>query len=290
MSEEATATPEVTTEVTEALPSDWVNGLPDKLRTAPFLRKTKDGKVRTVDEVLSALENAAKLQGNLAESHIKIPSHDAADTDKAAAQTRILSLWPNLRVVTEDEDTLPPTEVAGYKLPEGADALDPALLEDMGKFGIDHNWGQNQFSDYATKMVEAQTSSNDQAIQWQADQNSKLNEKLGGAKEEHLGRTCAALESAGASAEYISAMKEGQVDADLVMVLDNLVGKMIDMGDEGSQFVQQVNTGARSLTPSEHRDRATELFITLQSTPKTSPKFHELNNKRMEHIGLGMER
>jgi len=289
MSEEVTVVPEVTTEVIEALPSDWVNNLPDQLKDAPFFKPTSDGSVRTIEQVLSDLNNAAKLQGNLTESHIKIPSHDAADTDKAAARERILSLWPDLRVVTEGEDTLPPAEVAGYKLPEGADGLDTALLEDIGKFAIDHGWGQKQFSDYASKMVEAQNSSNETATQWQTDQAAKLNEKLGGAKEEHLGRVGAALESAGATPEYIAAVKAGQVDADLVMVLDNLVGQMIDMGDEGSQFIQQVNTGARSLTPSEHRDRATELFVTLQSTPKTSPKFKELNNKRMEHIGLGME-
>jgi hypothetical protein len=289
MSEEAAATPEVTTEVIETLPSDWVNGLPAELKDAPFLRPNKDGTIRPINEVLSALENAAKLQGNMAETHIKIDSPDASDDTKAATRARILEMYPNLREVTEGEDTLPPAEVAGYKLPEGAEVLDATMVADIGQFAIDHNWGQQQFSDYAAKMIEAQTSSTENASQWEKAQQSKLTDKLGTAKAEHLNRTAAALEAAGATPEYVAAIKEGKVDADLVMVIDNLVGKMIDLGDEGSQFVQQVKAGARERTPSEHRDRVAELRGTLDGIPRGGLKYIEIQNKIKEHIGLSLQ-
>jgi len=283
MSEEASVE-----KIDESLPSDWVNGLPDKLKDAPFLRPTKDGTIRTVDEVFSALENAAKLQGNLAESHIKIPAPDAADTDKSAARERILSLWPDLREVTEGEDTLPPAEIAGYKLPEGGDVLDATMVEDIAKFALEHKWGQKQFSDYAAKMIETQAGSVEQASQWQKDQDTKLVEKFGEAKAERIARVASAMEQSGATPEYVAAIKEGKVDADLISVVDTLVGKMIAMGEEGSQFVQQINTDARAMTPAEHKDRANELWLALQDIPETSHKYAETNRKRMEHIGLSM--
>jgi hypothetical protein len=283
------AAPEGTTEVIETLPSEWVNSLPAELKDAPFLRPNKDGTIRPVTEVLSALENAAKLQGNLSESHIKIPSPDAGDDDKKAARDRILALWPDLREVTEGEDTLPPEEVAGYKLPEGSDVLDTTMVQDIGQFAIDHKWGQKQFTDYAAKMIEAQTTSTENATQWQKDQSAKLTEKLGAAKEEHLGRVASALEQAGATDDYVAAIKAGKVDAELVMVMDNLVGKMIDMGDEGSQFVQQVKTDARPMTPQEHRDRIWELRASLKDVQKNDPLYKRTTNKIQEHMTLALK-
>ena len=289
MSEETEATPEVTTEVIEALPSDWVKGLPDELKDAPFLRPNKDGTIRPVAEVLAALENAAKLQGNMAETHIKINSPDASDDTKAATNARILEMFPNLREVTEGEDTLPPEEVAGYKLPEGSEVLDSTMVSDIGQFAIDHKWGQKQFTDYANRMIEAQATATESASQWEKDQLSKLTEKLGTAKEEHLGRTAAALESAGATPEYVTAVKEGKVDAELIIVLDTLVGQMIAMGDEGSQFVQQVKTGARALTPMEHRERVVELRGKLDGLQRGGPQYLDITNKIQEHIGLSLQ-
>jgi hypothetical protein len=283
------AAPEGTTEVIETLPSEWVNSLPAELKDAPFLRPNKDGTIRPVTEVLSALENAAKLQGNLSESHIKIPSPDAGDDDKKAARDRILALWPDLREVTEGEDTLPPEEVAGYKLPEGSEVLDTTMVQDIGQFAIDHKWGQKQFTDYAAKMIEAQTTSTENATQWQKDQSAKLTEKLGAAKEEHLGRVASALEQAGATDDYVAAIKAGKVDAELVMVMDNLVGKMIDMGDEGSQFVQQVKTDARPMTPQEHRDRIWELRASLKDVQKNDPLYKRTTNKIQEHMTLALK-
>jgi hypothetical protein len=271
------------------LPSDWVNNLPDALKDAPFFKPPGDGSVRTIDQVLSDLTNAAKLQGNLAESHIKIPSVDAADSDKAAARERILSLWPDLREVTEGEDTLPPEEVAGYKLPEGAEILDATQVADIGQFALDHKWGQKQFSDYAAKMIEGHTSNTENATQWQTANTAKLTENLGAAMTEHLNRTAAALEASGATPEYVAAIKEGKVDADLILVMNNLVGKMVDLGDEGSQFVQQVNTGARELTPMEHRDRVAELRGSLDGVPRGGPKYVDIQNKIREHIGLSLQ-
>ena len=288
MSEEAEATPAVTTEVNETMPSDWVNSLPDELKTAPFLRPNKDGSIRTIPEVLSALENAAKLQGNMTETHIKIDSPDSSDEAKAVTRARVLSLWPDLREVVRDEDTLPPEEIAGYKLPEGADVLDAASVEDIAKFAIEHKWGQKQFSDYATKMVGVHTSSVENATQWATDNSAKLLDKLGSAKAEHLGRVASALEQSGASPEYVEAIKAGKVDAELVLVMDTLVGKMIDMGEEGSQFVQQVKADAIQLTPEGHRDRISELRGAIDGLQKSDPRYREITRKIQEHMTMAL--
>jgi hypothetical protein len=288
MSEEA-ITPEAAPKVDEALPSEWVDTLPDKIKDAPFFRPTKDGTVRTVDEVFSALENAAKLQGNLSESHIKIPSPDAGDEDKAKARERILALWPDeLREVKEGEDTVAPEDHTGYKVPEGAEGIDAAQLEDIAKFAHAHQWGQQQFADYAARMIASNESAVEGVTQWETEQAGKLTERLGEAKDVHLARVASAIEQAGAAPEYVEALKSGKIDAELVMVMDNLVGRIIDMGDEGSQFVQQVNTDARPMTPEEHRDRVWELRASLKDVQKSDPLYRKVTQKIQDHIGLSL--
>lgn len=281
-----TATPEVTTKVDESLPSDWVSGLPEVLRDAPGLRPLKDGTIRSPEEARAALDNFAQLQGNMSETHIKIPSPDSSDESKQQTRERILSLWDDLRVVTEDEDTLPPEDASGYKIPEG---LDPAAVADITQFALEHKWGQKQFEDYANKALATQIASGEKATAWEKEQSDKLDSIMGAAKAEKLGRIASALEQSGAATEYVDAITAGKIDADLVIVYDSLVSKMMEMGDEGSQFVQQVKTDARALTPSEHRDRAIELFNTLQEMNSMDPRYDEINRKRMEHIGLSRE-
>jgi hypothetical protein len=286
---ESEVSPEITPEVIAELPSDWVKNLPDELRDAPGLRPLKDGTIRTPAESRAALDNFAKLQGNMAESHVKLPTDDMSEEDKQASVDRILTIYKDkLRLVTEGEDTVPPEDHTGYQLPEGGAELDPAGLEDIAKFALEHKWGQQQFADYVARMVDGQNTSTENRSTWEREQDTKLTEKLGLAKDTRVDRVISALKQCGASEDYTDAIKAGKVDAEQVVVLDTLVAKMVEMGTEGSQFVQQVNSDARQKTPDEHRSTINDLRNKAKEMQKSSPEYRELTSQIQEHMKLAL--
>jgi hypothetical protein len=271
------------------MPSDWYEAIPEGLKDAPFFKPKKDGGIRTVEEVRAALDNAAKLQGNLAESHIKIPSPDDADADIAAARERALKSIPGLREVSEGEDTPPPESPDGYKVPE-LEGFNPdeSSLADVAAFAHEHGWGQKQFDDYVIRLASEQSAGLEKRESWLMEQQKVITDQLGRAKDEHLNRTIAAIQDY-APEGFVDSLRAGDMDAGVVLMLDGLVHKMIEMGGESTQFVQQANAGAKVLTPGEHREKANDIWRKLQELPAHDPDFKRLSAKRMEHIAMAMQ-
>lgn len=265
-------------ETTEGLPSAWYDSLPGEIQELPYFRRSEDGRPPELTQVIADITGIAKMQGNMSETHVKIPPPDASEEQQREYIQKAVEKIPGIMEAKSGEK--PPKEPEGYKIPEG---MDPEGVKAVREFAHKHQWGQDQFTEFVDRMAGEQKSAQDNQMMWQEQQKSILNEKLGAAREEHLARTAAALADY-APEGFIDQMMSGKLDANVVMMLDGLVHKMVEMGDEQSQFVRQVHAGARTLTPDEHRSKAMEIMGQLREMRAHDVGYEELNAKRMEHI------
>lgn len=262
---------------------DWAdvyNTLPAEVQGMAFFKRGEDGMPPPLEQVVSGVSNMAKLHGNMAETHVRVPRHDDPPEKAKESLERAVKMIPGLRVAEEGEDSLPPADIEGYKIPEGTD---PETFKEIREFALSHKWGQQQFTDFVGRMVADGEASASKQADWKESQAGVLSEKLGEAKESRIAQTLAAVEGL-APEGFVDNVKAGNVDAGVVLMLDGLVQKMLELGEEGSQFVKQVGAGARTLTPIEHQQRAMELSAELQDMRPHDPLYNEKNAERMKHI------
>lgn len=277
---------------------DWHESAPDWIKELPYFRPGEDGAFRPRDEITAAIQNAAKIQGNMAESHIKVPTSDMADADVAAIRERALQAIPGLTVTPnlEDADAMRehyrslgvPGEADGYKEPaiEGF-TMDEKLAGDLRAFAHENNWTQGQYAAFVTRVAGEQQEGNQNAETRRGEQLSALKDKLGEATERRLQMIASALGDS-APEGFVDAMKTGKVDAGLVLALDGLVQTMIEMGDEGNEFVKQAKSNPSALAPEEARRKAGEIWQQLQDLSPSNPEYKRLNSKRLEYLALAI--
>ena len=254
----------------------WLESLPEQLRDAPYFKPPEDGSHRTVEQVIADLNNAASMQGNLTDSHVKIPPPDAAPEDIQAFRDRVLKIDNTL--VTKPEDYSPvPENADGYEAVEG---VDPSIRE----MALANKWSQAQYKAYTDHLTGQQTAATEQQAQWKADQANVLSEKLGAAKADHIARTVGVVNDV--SPDLATAIMEGTVDANIVMALDTLVHKMIDMGGEAGEFNQQAGAGARGFTPDEAQSKATEIRTRLTTERLPYKEQERLKSQLVEYQKL----
>lgn len=260
--------------------ADIYDTLPTEVQEMAFFRRGDDGMPPPLEQVVSGVSNMAKLHGNMQDTHVKVPGHDATPEQVKESLERAVKMIPGLRVASEGEDSLPPSDIEGYKIPEGTD---PETFKEIREFALAHKWGQGQFTDFVGRMVADGEANSTKQAAWKEDQAAVLAEKLGEAKDQRIGQTLAALEGI-APEGFVDRVKAGDVDAGVVLMLDGLVQKMMELGEEGSQFIKQVDAGARTLTPVEHGQRAMELMDKLREMRPHDHGYTEMNAERMKHI------
>jgi hypothetical protein len=259
---------------------EWMQQMPESMKDAPYFKAPEDGTVRTVEQIKADLTNAAQLQGNLKESHIKIPAQDSADEDKEAWRERILSLDSNL-VRKPDDHSPVPDSLEGYTQPEleGVE-LDEEQGAKVKELALKSKWTQAQYEGFVHQMAADIKAGKEGQTQWQTERDAKLAEQLGQAKDGHLQRTEAALRDINPD------LKLDGLDASTVLALDTLVHQIIEMGGESAQFVEQEGAGKRVLTPGEAHTRCTEIRKQMLEERPNSREYKRLNQELVHYQGL----
>jgi hypothetical protein len=258
---------------------EWFENIPSELKEAPYFKPQEDGTPRQLEQVVADLSNAAKLQGNLAESHIKIPSPEAAQEDIDSFRERVLQADPNL-IRKPDDHSPVPENADGYKDPEGfeLDTTQAKALAEKGK------WTQAQYEGFVESMANESKATKDGQAQWLADQGAAISEALGSAKDDHLARTVAALSES--APEVAQAITDGTMDAKTVLAIDKLVHQIMDMGGEQGQFNEQAGAGSRVPTPLEAQTKCTEIRGQMAEMRMSDPQYPLLQAKLLDYQRL----
>jgi hypothetical protein len=256
---------------------EWMESRPESLKDAPYFKDAEDGVPRTVAQLVSDITNAASLQGNLSESHIRLPPPDSAQEDIDSFRARVLKADDTL--TTKGDDFSPvPTEVDGYKDVEiEGFKEDTAIAKDMA---LKNKWSQTQYEGFVNQMAADHKAGLDGRAAWLAAQSTELDGILGTAKADHMARTIAAIGEK--HPEVAQALSEGGVDAKTVLVIDSLVHKMLDMGGEAGEFNAQAGAGGRTSTPSEAANQANDLRLLMQTTKQSSREYGAMQAKLVE--------
>lgn len=274
---------------------DWHESAPDWLKDMPYFRPTEDGQFRPLNEVTESLKNAAKLQGNISESHIRRVANDMSDDDKAALRNEAMKEYgliappdpENAEAMRKHYQGLGmPEEASGYKAPDIEDfELQSDTLEQLREFAHANNWSQGQFDAYVNHLAEESRAGAAERSTWSTRQQEILKEKLGDAASQRIDMIAAAIGES-APEGFLDNLKGGKVDAQVVLMLDGLVQNMLSMGDESNEFVRQMNAAPRAMTPDEYRSKADELWEELQDMNQSNPEYDKKNAKRLEYISL----
>jgi hypothetical protein len=258
----------------------WFDDLPEELQSAPYFKPPESGEQRTIEQVLSDLGNAAQLQGNLATSHLRIPPEDAAAEDVQAFRDRVLKLDPSL--ISKPDDHSPvPENGDGYKVSEDHKDL---ALDAVRELAVAQKWTQVQFDGYVAQIAGEQASSTEAQTQWMTDQQTALAEQLGQGKESRINRTVAVLTET--QPELAQKIQAGEVDSQIVLALDALVHKMIDMGGEEGQMGIQDDGGSRVMTPSEALGKCTDIRTEMSGMRQSDPRYNLLMAELVKYQGL----
>ncbi len=273
MTEEATTPTETVID-----PVAWRDSLPDALKDAPYFKQPDDGSSRTVDQIVADLTNAAKLQGNMAETHLKIPSPDSDAETLAKFKARVLELDNTLTVKPDDFSPVPDEYVA----PEGFEG-DFDSIKALAK---DAKWTQAQLDTFIAKADAEKVAGQAKQSEWTLEQSKILDEKLGAAKADHLARTAAMLMEG--NPELATSMMDGSMPANIVLAFDAMATKMLEMGGEAGQFNQQAGAEARAMTPDEALAKCDELRGDIMSMNSGTPAHERAVAKLLEYQQLAM--
>lgn len=259
-------------------PVEWRESLPDALKDAPYFKQPDDGSTRTVDQIVADLTNAAKLQGNMAETHLKIPSPDADAETLAKFKERVLQLDNTLTVKPDDFSPVPDE----YEAPEGFEG-DFDSIRTLAK---EAKWTQAQLDTFLAKADAEKLAGQAKQSEWTQEQGKILDEKLGAAKADHIARTAAMLMDN--SPELATSMMDGSMPANIVLAFDAMATKMLEMGGEPGQFNQQAGAEARAMTPDEAGMKADEIRGEMLSMNPGTPAHERAMNKLLEYQRLAM--
>lgn len=256
---------------------EWMEQRPEALKDAPYFKNAEDGTPRTVAQLVSDVENAGKMLGNLGESHIRVPTPDAAQEDIDKFRERVFKADSTLTSKPEDFSPVP-EKAEDYKDP----TID-GFAEDTVQakaLAMKNKWSQAQYEGFVNQMAVDHKAGMDGRTQWLTEQSNEITTKLGNAKADHMARTAAALKES--HPEVSTALLEGTLDAKSVLAIDSLVHQMFDMGGEHGEFNEQANAGGRVSTPSEAANQANDVRTEMLETRSGSRRYVELQSKLVE--------
>lgn len=264
---------------------EWRDSLPEEIQNAPYFRPTDDGSPRTTEQIVADLTNAARLQGNLAESHIKIFNQDASDEDVQRFRERVLKADPGLILKPEGYSAVPDS-ADGYQAPqiEGFDA-EAANLGAVRDMAAANKWTQAQFDGYLHQLAGEQRAGQENLTLWRNQQTAAINDQWGAAAGERIELAARAAEKMG-SAEMAGKIRAGEVDAHVVLTIGNLAQQMRQMGGEQAQFHDQQGGRSGLMTPDEARAKADELGMKMLEMRPGDPQYQNMMIKRLEYMKM----
>ena len=265
-------------------PTEWHQHLPDVLKDSPYLRPDKEGKVDTPENIAAKLANAAKVQGNIGDTHLKIPAPEAAEADIEAFRKRVMEVDPTLYRKPDDYSPNPekPEEYTDPQV-EGLDA-EAVDLEKLKQIAFDSKWNQRQYEMALERIASDQAQAKADGAKWAEDNNAAIAEALGAAKDDHIVRTVAMLKDKHPA--IAEAMQNGTMDSGSLLALSDLAHQIIDMGGEGNEFNAQAGSEARGLTPLEAMNKAQEVRGQLKDMSPADKRYEPLLEKLVEYQRL----
>ena len=235
--------------------TSWRDGLSDDYKNAPAFKDFTD---------LNAFAKShIDLNAHLGQS-VRIPSADAKPEDMQAFYTKMIDKVPGLTAMPNPDDAEAtaafwakagvPAEATGYALPEG---IDPTSAPLSGDLALKAGLTLTQFKSLSETLSGASTEGYEKAKADLKAEQDKVFYEWGAAKNDKLAAINVLLKNSGAPDTLLSAVSDLNVGADFLSWADGLVKAI---GGEGSQLVQQENTPAGYLTPSEAESRIAEMM------------------------------
>jgi hypothetical protein len=274
---------------------DWLQSIPEELRSASFIRPGEDGKPKPLAQVVADLNDAAQYMGN----SLRIPGPDAGADDLRKFHDRVMEKIPGLMPTPnlEDPDSLNqtfaklgrPEGADGYKAPDGI-TMDPEQLGQLKAIAHKANLTQKQFADYLANWSEADSGVREQAAAKHQEAVAALKGEWGAAYDERVGQINAFLKTNSATPQYVlEALEAGTLPAEQVRWLYAMADAV---GNEDGQFFQQQgDTGAPLVAPDEAKARIAEITARLydRSNPPTADEMNILDKKQeaYEHMARG---
>ena len=267
---------------------NWIESLPEALQEAPYFKPTEDGTPRQLDQVIADLSNAAKLQGDLTSTHIRIPSADDPDS-LAAARAKAMEKIPGITALPGEDDEEGwekfynsagrPEKAAGYKLPEDKDgALKGIDLDVLREQAFKNGLTQRQFDNHVAQLTGERASMTEAQQAQMEEGRAKLKEKWGAAYEERRGLVAEFLkQDATVPAEICEAFANDMLNPETVLWLHSLADSI---SSEDSQLAGQ-RGGANEPTPDEAIEQVSEIEARLFKMRKSDPDYQRLVDKRM---------
>lgn len=270
---------------------NWIEQLPEPLRDAPYFKPTDSGEPRQIEQVIADLTNAAKLQGDLTSTHIRIPANDDQDA-LAAARAKAMEKIPGLTALPGEDDEAGweafyksagrPEAADKYKVPEDKDGrLTGINLDQLREQAFKNGLTQKQFTNYVNGIMgERATMTEAQQAQIEAGR-AKLKEKWGAAYDERKALVGAFLkQDATVPAEIREAFESDMLNPETVMWLHSLADSI---STEDSQLTGQ-RTSNSELTPDEAAEQLSDVEARLSKMRKGDPDYQRLIDKRMKLI------
>lgn len=270
---------------------DWISALPEPLREAPYFKPQEGGQPRQIEQVIADLTNAAKLQGDLTSTHIRIPSTDDQDA-LAAARAKAMEKIPGLTALPGEDDQEGweaffksagrPETADKYKVPEDKDGrLAGINLDQLRAQAFKSGLTQKQFSTYVDGIMgERSAAIEAQQAQIEAGRTT-LKEKWGAAYDERRALVGAFLgQDAKVPADIRDAFANDMLNPETVIWLHGLADSI---STEDSQLTGQRTTHSQP-TPDEAAEQLSDVEARLSKMRRGDPDYQRLIDKRMKLI------
>lgn len=272
--------------MTDNANDQWIESLPEALRTAPFFKPGEDGTARTVDQVMSDLTNAAQHMGN----SLRFPGPDAGVDDVTSFQGKVLEKVPGLMKVPDidNADTMAgiydslgrPKSLDDYKAPE----VEGHSWEgqDMGKMKARaHKLGmsQNQFNNMLSEMATDNMASKGIRETEQTEQMSGLKTEWGDTFDNRMDAVKQLINGDATPPEFKKAIEAGTLPANTLRWLY----KMADsVGGEGGELKGQGKEQQGAITPNEAEAQISEIMNRPEYWDAASPQQKVLKAKVLD--------
>ena len=263
--------------------SDWRSALPPELRENPTIQDTK-----SVEALAKRLVDTKSMLGQ----SIRIPSEDASPEDIQAFRQSLVEKKLGLMPIPDNEDTESltgvyralgmPEDASGYVGPEQWAGVDESrynfLAEQAHKAGLT----KKQFQDLTNNIAQADNQMIESVRQERDAELSQLKNEWGRAFDQKYQRAGVIAKQLEAPEGLINALNHGDVDAGTLRWLDKIAERF---SGEGNNLVRSEYSVSEH-TPSELRERITELTDRLIKMDSRDPMFTELNKKRIKYAEM----
>ena len=225
---------------------------------------------------------------------IRIPSAEAGAEDMTAFYTSMQEKVPGLMLKPDLLDEVNMASVmTSIGKPEAAEAYEMPTIEGMEfsdektaflkATAFEANFTGKQFTKWVTDTAKAELASNTTASETTQQELNGLKQEWGTAFEGKYAKAVQIAEATNAPPAVVKALKERVAGVETIKWFDGLVGVL---GSEDFQLAT-LPPGSGGITPTEAKERASEIRTKISGMSEGHPEYQNLINKMMEFDKLG---